>query len=575
MKHDVRYTPPDGEYYQSPSVPTAPEFVELPPEFSVPDYGAPAPELAAPPPEYPKGMTTADAEAQSNKRKWKKLAAAVLAGVVGLGGFFGAKGQAPAAPSSGGDSSAQTVAPTSDTAPTIELDYAVIDGEILRYSYAVSMPAAQSYWPVAVQPSASGSDGQTVDGPEDVWDGSRALFEYELPLRSEMVGAQTLTLTGSYEQDGETRTVTASKTVEPLPEGSAGAFFWLNDDYTADFKAYLIAQKGDTHPYDLEPLSLQAEALDEDREPVGVFWTLSDLNELQPDRFDEETFSEYTFYRCDKITEAPDGAKYCRFRMELRDNSNGYIYRIDSNACPLPAKRYALGTEEIQIVVYNDTLTFDFPSPAGDFGEITILLYESVNAADFTDMELPLPLVPANFRSLGYVVHVGNPLDNGNWDALDAIFETYDGDPPVSALVKEDSFAFKLDGYTLTREAVEKVPISPDGVRYVNIHAAWAPWDDGHFLVQLDDGQGNVTDFPVGSPIYSEGFLYACAFPQPVPPIGSYFDGWYTEDGERVELLMDYFSFTPELYDADGNFLGYDWSVKNTLKLIAHWNSYE
>lgn len=575
MKNDVHYTPPDGEIFRAPFTTTAPEFAKLLPEFSPPDIGAPVSEIAAPPPEYPKGITTTDAEPQSKKRKWKKLAAAVLAGVVGIGGFFGAKEQAQTAPSAEGEPSAPVTAPVSEDAPAIEIDYALSDGATVYYSYVVSMPEAQKYWPVTVRPNVSSSDGQTVDGFEDIWESSRAQFTYELPVESGMTGELTLTLTGSYAIDGETHTVTASRAIEPMPEGEAGAFLWINDDYTADFKAYLLAPEGDTHSYDLEPLGLWAEALDENRQPVGGFWTLDDLSELQPDRFEEETFSEYTFYRLGKISEAPDGAKYCRFRMELRDNSNGYVYQIQSGACPLPAKRYALGNEQIQIVVYNDTWTFDFPSPAGDFGDVTILLYEAVNAADFTDMELPLPLVPSGFRSLGYVVHNGNPLDNGNTDALFAIFDKYNGDPPVSALVSEDSFCFRLDGYTLTKDAVEQVPISADGVRYVNIHAAWAPTDDGHFLVQLDDGQGAVTDFPVGSPIASEGFLYTCAFPQPVPPIGCYFDGWYTEDGKRVDFLMDFFSFTPELYDADGNFIGYDWSVKNTLKLIAHWNSYE
>lgn len=581
MKHDVQYTPPDGEIYQSPFAPPAPEFAALPPEFPSPGYDAPASEIAAPPPEYPKGLTTKEAETQAKKRKWKKLAAAVLAGVVGIGTLFGAKGQTTPKAPSGDETYAPDTAAVSDDAPTIEFGYALTDGETVYYSYFVRVPeteppeAESPCWPVTVRPRLSASDGQSADGAEDVWEFARvSQFSYELPVPDGMSGAMTLTLTGAYETDGETRAVTAAKAVEPMPEGSAGAYLWINDDGTADFKAYLIAQEGDAHPYDLEPIMLWAEALDENGQRLTGFWSLGDMSELQYDRFDEETFSEYTFYRCDKIDEAPDGAKYCQFRMYLRDNSNGYIYQIDSNICPLPAKRYPLGDEQIQIVVYNDTLTFDFPSPAGDFGEVTILLYETVNAADFTDMELPLPLVPSDYRSLGYVVHVGNPLDNGNWDALDTIFATYDGDPPVSALVDESSFAFKLDGYTLTRDVVEKVPISEDGVRYVNIHAAWAPWDDGHFLVQLDDGQGNVTDFPVGSPIYSEGFLYACTFPQPVPPIGCYFDGWYTENGERVELLMDYFSFTPERYDADGNFLGYDWSVKNTLKLIAHWNSY-
>ena len=53
---------------------------------------------------------------------------------------------------------------------------------------------------------------------------------------------------------------------------------------------------------------------------------------------------------------------------------------------------------------------------------------------------------------------------------------------------------------------------------------------------------------------------------------GEIFDGWYDAEGNRVDVLVSYFSFTPAIYDEDGNFLGYDWDAARTpFTLYAHW----
>ena len=72
------------------------------------------------------------------------------------------------------------------------------------------------------------------------------------------------------------------------------------------------------------------------------------------------------------------------------------------------------------------------------------------------------------------------------------------------------------------------------------------------------------------SPIASEGYLYLCNYPVPERE-GLVFDGWYDDDGKRVEMLVCYFSFVPMLRNADGSFAGYDWGSYVPVHLTAHW----
>lgn len=151
------------------------------------------------------------------------------------------------------------------------------------------------------------------------------------------------------------------------------------------------------------------------------------------------------------------------------------------------------------------------------------------------------------------------------------LFMEYNGDPPVDVLIAEDSYAFQIGG-VLTRQDVERVPPTEDGVRYVNIHASWIYRNPTDLRLYLQDGMGGETAYGMDSPAASEGFLYLCTYPIPQRE-GYEFDGWYDWEGNRVELLMSFFSFTATSYDADGSFLGYDWSEsgKEEVYLTAHW----
>ena len=196
----------------------------------------------------------------------------------------------------------------------------------------------------------------------------------------------------------------------------------------------------------------------------------------------------------------------------------------------------------------------------------TILAMDTLPEAEFTEYALPAALTPDGYSFGGWVVHVNNPMDLSS-DA--DLFAVYNGDPPVEAMITAETDVFRVNGL-LTREDVERVPPSQDGVRSVNVHAVWIEENPAMIQLELDDGFGNVAGYGQNTPMYSEGFLYLCCYPTPVHP-GMVFDGWYDEAGNRVDLLVCYFSFTPALYDEEGTFLGYDWDSAGTVTLTAHW----
>ena len=592
----------DGELTAAAAWPGAAEFSPPPREFLPPASGAsdaPCREIAAPPPEFPRELTTQPPQEKKRRRVWQKLVLAALASVVGFsllegsltasGGDGGSKApeQEAAQPPGEEQRTEQTEPPApeqTEDAPTIEIGYALTDGETIFYSYYVQVPnfdlpeEAQQYWPVTVHPTAENDAGQVIYGETDVWEFSRASqFAYEIPVSGTVTGELTLKLNAEYEMDGALRTVQATAPIEQMPAAEAFAYLYVQDDGTADFKAAFTTTEDDTHVYELEPLMLWAEAFNEDQQRIGGFWTLEDLSELDYESFGDSGNREYVLHRWDKIGEWPDEAAYCSFRCYVRDNTNGYIYQLESNVARLPRKSHPLGDEIIELTVYNDTLDGSY--------ENLVLVHTQINAADFTEYELPIPTFAANYSFTGYVGFFGSPFDNG-YDAYDdyggpaseppQLTEDFSGEAPVEFYLSRDMFSFPLNGLTLTKAMVEYVPVAADGVRYVNIHATWQyTGSSPEFYVELDDGQGNVTNYPVAHPLASEGFFFTETFPQPVPPMGYFFDGWYDENGNRVEVLMDYFSFTPYLYDENGKYVDYDWgSPPKTVHLVARWTSY-
>lgn len=254
----------------------------------------------------------------------------------------------------------------------------------------------------------------------------------------------------------------------------------------------------------------------------------------------------------------------------LEDQNSGEQWTVETNRVdaidPTPEpETWPLAEGRLSITVYNDTTTYEFPSPVDAGGYLTVLARETVPEAEFTEYALPEALSPEGYDFAGWVIHVNNPMD---LSAEGDLFGEYNGDPPPEALL-EGSFAFPVNG-SLTREDVERVPPGADGVRYVNVHAVWIRRETREPLLFLDDGEGKVSAYGMELPLASEGYLYLCNYPVPERE-GLVFEGWYDGSGNKVELLVCYFSFVPILENEDGSFGGYDWGSLVPVHLTAHW----
>ena len=217
---------------------------------------------------------------------------------------------------------------------------------------------------------------------------------------------------------------------------------------------------------------------------------------------------------------------------------------------PLPVyATYPLGDGNCVITVYNDV--FD---PENNW-ENRVLLQQTVSERDFTELTLPAAEPVEGFEAVGYALHYGKPDDEGYDRASD------------------------LGGYArtvsdpLTAEELTWVPVSSDGVRYVNIHVLWRYTGQQEYPLPLvlDDGMGNQTQYDASTPLASGGCTYLSAYPVPERE-GYVFTGWYDENGERVDYIYA-LVFYPVLYDENGEFMDYDWRNPKTVTLYAGWHS--
>ena len=461
----------------------------------------------------------------------------------------------------------------------ITLGYVVRYPDTVRYSYAIywTDPEGEPRWPVSVYARLSDGSGRSVapEGDPDIWDSSRALFDYSIDAAG-LEGDLTLTLTAVYTEDGQERqtqttlTLTEAeieaRTTEPTLYGTLEAF--PGGDVDAVFR--FVPAPGDTHEYQLRVVRAGQEVHD-GGELMGL--SLVDEPGAMEITGSNETGYEVHYSGGSAAASIPAGTQLSLY-IVLTDDADGREYTIGTNPVD-PVEQvnayetYPLGDGKIVLTVYNDTLTFDVPSPVEVEDDYrTILAVDAFPEEGFTEYALPSAYAPDGFSVGGFVVHVNNPMDLSSERNL---FDEYEGDPPVDELLGEGTSVFPVYG-TLTKDDVERVPPSADGVRYVNVHAVWIEENPTDIQLYLDDGFGNVQGYSQNSPMYSEGYLYLCSYPIPEHP-GLVFDGWYDETtGKRVDMLVCYFSFTPIIYNADGSFGGYDWnSPPGTVTLTAHW----
>ena len=566
------------------------EYRKNPPELTLPppEAGAnPALEYTPLPPEFGQGSGPAG-ETLRKKRRLRQLLAVPAVLLLGFLFLHGTKPQPDIPiPTEPVEDTAPETPPveTATEAPALpegsvvfDVLYAVRDGDLVRYSYEVHDatlgPNGYDYpntpWPISVYAQVSDGAGQGVspEGDPDVWDIERDWEEHVINAEG-LSGELTLTLRAEYEQDGEMRQTVYTKQLEALPPApsftaSLEAVSGRKDEI--NYTAVLQPQPGDDHDYQLSVWFMGQHV--HDGEEIMGFSLGEDPRTLPVEGNNQDGYTvRYTGGSA--LSFLPEGLELTVY-LGLRDAATGYVYYVESNpiitqpAETLPT--YPLEDGKISLTVYNDTMTFDVPSPVGNDDYLTILDTNAFPEAEFTEYALPDPIAPKGYDFVGWVIHVNNPFDLST-DAN--VFGDYNGDPPVDVLINESNYAFPV-GDVLTREDLEKVPPDEDGVRWVNVHAVWIARNPEDIRLYLDDGIGNVTEYGMDSPMASEGYLYLCSYPVSERD-GLVFDGWYDENGERVDLLVSFFSFTPVIYDSNGSFQGYDWSSSQTVHLTARW----
>ena len=361
---------------------------------------------------------------------------------------------------------------------------------------------------------------------------------------------------------GETEPAPSNEPAAPSLSGSLE----IDPDGRGEAEFRFVPDPGDPRDYDLRVVLMGQQAYWED-ESIG--FSLVDDPASVPVTGDRENGYSVRYSGGTAAAMIPLSSQLSLY-VVLEDQHSGKRWTIETNrvdaVAPEPeVETWPLAEGTLTITVYNDTTTYEFPSlvDAGDYQ--TLLAMETMPEAEFTDYVLPSPLIPEGYEFAGWVIHVNNPMD---LSAEGNLFAEYNGDPPPEALL-EGGFAFPVQG-TLTREDVERVPPSEDGVRYVNVHAVWISAEPERELLFLDDGDGNVSAYGMELPMASEGYLYLCNYPVPERE-GLVFEGWYDDSGNKVELLVCYFSFVPILENEDGSFGGYDWGSLVPVHLTAHW----
>lgn len=340
-------------------------------DFGMPEAAAGAPEYAVPAPEYPEPGSSSAAQEETGKRrrsfrrKLMMLAAAAAAFFL----FFMPRGTAgfpviPVQPTQqtgsdepdkpgtetdaepGTEPAESTAEPGESTAepaepetyadipgdpeePQISINYAVRDGNTVRYNYITGVWVRGEICPLTVwQLVYSPSTGYRAvpEHDPDVWEGSRDLTEYTVPVDTDAQDLQ-LVLTGTFTLDGEEKMIRAVRDIIPMPpEPGLSSTVSVGPDGIS-YEGVFIPQAGDDRVYDLSVVGFGCLMYSETGELIGGYSVYDDaVPEIHP-----RTGGGFEFFYSGPMNRYfPDTAVSFSIGLTVVDQNTGLRYDLET-----------------------------------------------------------------------------------------------------------------------------------------------------------------------------------------------------------------------------------------------------
>lgn len=262
--------------------------------------------------------------------------------------------------------------PGDDDEPSIRIDYALLNGDTVEYSYFV-LPG-ESQWneggmisggwvyPVSVEAKVVDETGNTAyasDNP-DIWEGSRGAFIYTVDAAG-LTGEMKLVLTGSFTHNGTDKAVTAVRSVDikpPEADTYAEVEAEADDSFTVSYHAKMTPQTSDKTAYDLETTAFYFSWYDENEEYMGgngSVWNENDESVLPQPVFENSSYN-ISYEGPSSLSEAGDTVGYFSVVLELKDRNTGLPVTIETGLQPVPKP------VEDDTIPYCDIIAYAFSS---------------------------------------------------------------------------------------------------------------------------------------------------------------------------------------------------------------------
>ena len=362
------------------------EFGRLPEEFPVlkedsrppvdEDFGTPripadAPEIGDPAPEYPVPGSAAAAQEETEKRRrhFRRRLMMLAAGAAAFFLFFMPKGTAgsPAVPepptqqagtdepgkpgeetdAEPGTEPAETTAepgestvapaepetytdiPGDPEEPQIVINYAVRDGNTVRYNYVTGVWVRGEICPLTVHRlvySPSTGYRAVPENDPDVWEGSRDLTEYTVPVDTDAQDLQ-LVLTGTFTLDGEEKMIRAVRDIIPMPPEPDLSSTVSVGPSGISYEGLFIPQAGDDRVYDLRVLDFSCVTYADNGALIGGFPVYDDaVPEIHA-----RTGGGFAFFYGGPMNQYfPDTAASYAIALTVADQNTGLRYDLET-----------------------------------------------------------------------------------------------------------------------------------------------------------------------------------------------------------------------------------------------------